>query len=266
MRSGTGSTTPLSAALEDVKRLRQAMASVRTPQLRSAEARGHLKAVSLAWFQRHKTSLAPGANTPELDIVDGGFRELLALSEKAPSTTKVRAVVKRLQSDLVRVDTSLVSSPPASKPTTDAPPSFAAVPDLLMRQVLTRRWQECVACLGAGAPLAATVMMGGLLESLFLARVNREPNKQPIFTAKATPKDPKTQQALSLREWTLADYIAVAHELRWIPQSVRDVSEVVRDYRNYIHPQKELAHQIALTAGDARMFWEVSKALSAHLL
>ncbi|MGH6692610.1 MAG: hypothetical protein ACREF4_18230 [Gammaproteobacteria bacterium] len=225
-----------------------------------------MKAVSIAWFQRHKHSLAPGANNSEVEVVDAGFRELLALSEKAPSTTKVRAVVKRLQSELVRLDTSLVSSPPVSSSTTDAPPTFAAVPDPVMRQVLTRRWQECVTCLAAGAPLAATVMMGGLLESLFLARVNREPNKQPIFTAKAAPKDSKTQQALSLREWTLADYIAVAHELRWIPQSVRDVSEVVRDYRNYIHPQKELTHQIALTVGDARMFWEVSKAISSHIL
>jgi hypothetical protein len=234
--------------------------------LRSTEARGHLKAVALAWFQRHKASVAPGTNAREIDSIDASFRELLGLSERAPSTAKVRAVVKRLQSELVRLDTSLVSSAAVSKSTTNAPPSFAAVPDPLMRQVLSRRWQECVTCLEAGAPLAATVMMGGLLESLFLARVNREPSKQPIFTAKAAPKDPKTQQALSLREWTLGDYIAVAHELRWIPQSVRDVSEVVRDYRNYIHPQKELTHQIALTVGDARMFWEVSKAISSHLL
>jgi hypothetical protein len=266
MRSNAGSTTPLSAAVEDVKRLRHAIASVRTPQLRSAEALAHLKAVSLAWFQRHRQSLAPATNTAELAPADAGFKELLGLSAKAPSTSKVRAVTKRLQADLVRLDTSLVASPPALAPTADAPPSFAAVPDPVMRQVLTRRWQECVICLSAGAPLAATVMMGGLLESLLLARINREPNKQPIFTAKAAPKDPKTQQTLSLREWTLADYITVAHELRWIPQSVKDVSEVVRDYRNYIHPQKELTHQIALTVGDARMFWEVSKAISAHLL
>jgi len=262
----TDAATPLSAALEDVRRLKLALASVRTPQVWSTEARSHLKAVSLAWFQRHKASVASGTNTTEFDAVDSGYRELLGLSERAPSTTKVRAVVKRLQSDLVRLDTSLVSSPVASKSTTDAPPSFGAVPDALMRQVLTRRWQECAACLGAGAPLAATVMMGGLLESLFLARVNRETSKQAVFTARAAPKDSKSQQALSLREWTLGDYIAVAHELRWIPQSVRDVSEVVRDYRNYIHPQKELTHQIALTVGDARMFWEVSKAIAVHLL
>ncbi len=117
----------------------------------------------------------------------------------------------------------------------------------------------------AGAPLAATVMMGGLLESLFLARVNREPDKAAIFTAKSAPVDAKSQNPLPLREWTLKDYIGVAHELRWIPQSAKDVSEIVRDYRNYIHPQKELAHQIALTIADAGLFWQVSKAIATHL-
>src|SRR5436853_3619463 len=104
MRSKTGSTTPLSPAVEDVRRLRHAIASVRTPQLRSAEALAHLKAVSLAWFQRHKQSLASATNTAELEAADAGFKELLGLSAKAPSTSKVRAVVKRLQSDLVRLD------------------------------------------------------------------------------------------------------------------------------------------------------------------
>jgi hypothetical protein len=135
-----------------------------------------------------------------------------------------------------------------------------------MQEVLTRRWQECVACLAASAPLAAVVMMGGLLESLFLARVNREPNKKSVFTASSAPKDPKTGMPLGLRDWTLRDYIAVSHELGWIPQSVRDVSQVLRDYRNYIHPQKELAHQLALTVSDARMFWDVSKAIAVRLL
>jgi hypothetical protein len=82
--------------------------------------------------------------------------------------------------------------------------------------------------------MAATVMMGGLLESLFLARVNREPNQKPIFTANAAPKDGKTSNPKSLREWGLADYIAVAHELGWISQAANGVSDVLRDYRNYM--------------------------------
>ena len=122
-----------------------------------------------------------------------------------------------------------------------------------------------MACLTAGAPMAATVMMGGLLESLFLSRINRETNQAPIFTAQAAPKD-KHGKALPLNRWMLGSYIAVAHELGWITQSGRDVSEVLQDYRNYIHPQKELSRQAALTPEDARMFWAVFKAIAQRLL
>ena len=36
-----------------------------------------------------------------------------------------------------------------------------------MRGILGRRWEECRKCIAADAPLAAVVMMGGLLEALF---------------------------------------------------------------------------------------------------
>jgi hypothetical protein len=247
-----------------VKRLRASLAREHGPQLRSGESRAHLKAVAFAWFQSYKPSILRMWPTATLTDIDALFQELLTLSEKAPSAAKVRSRAKDAQVRLVALQGVLVAAAPAV--TADVPPSFGAVPDPAMRQVLTRRWNECVACLGAGAPLAATVMMGGLLESLFLARVNREPSKQAVFTASAAPKDAKTHQTLSLKDWTLKDYIAVAHELRWIPPSVRDVGQIVRDYRNYIHPQKELSHQIALTLEDARMFWQLSKAVAGHLL
>jgi hypothetical protein len=109
------------------------------------------------------------------------------------------------------------------------------------------------------------VMMGGLLESLFLARINRESNQAPIFAARAAPKD-KQGKPLPLNRWTLGTYITVAHEIGWITQSGRDVSEVLQDYRNYIHPQKELSRQAALTPDDARMFWAVFRAIAQRLL
>lgn len=67
-----------------------------------------------------------------------------------------------------------------------------------MQAILQRRWTECVICIAHGAPLAATVMIGGLLEGLLLARINRENNKAPIFTAAAAPKD-KQNKTLPLK-------------------------------------------------------------------
>ncbi len=113
--------------------------------------------------------------------------------------------------------------------------------------------------------MAATVMIGGLLEALLLARVNRETNQSPIFRAKSAPRD-KVGKTLSLKDWALKNYIDVAHELGWITKAAKDISEVLRDYRNYIHPYKELSHSLALTSDDSKLFWEVGKSLSRQVI
>jgi hypothetical protein len=253
-------STPIGSLLGDMTKLLKSLASVRSKQIHSVEVRSHFKAVAGAWFGTYRVA-APGQ---DLSRIDANFRLLRTAAEKLPSTVRIRKIAKILRSDLVTLQTAVVAAAPNA--TGDPPPSFAKVPDPVMQQVLTRRWNECLVCLSAGAPMAATVMMGGLLESLFLARVNRELDQRPIFTANAAPKDSKTSNPKSLREWGLADYIAVAHELGWISQAANDVSDVLRDYRNYIHPQKELSSQAALTPDDARMFWVVAKEMATRLL
>lgn len=262
----TAPVTPtqlVGAALADVDRLKKALGTVRTAQVFSKEVRGHLKAVSLAWFENYRSAIVSVINV-DLSPVDTGYKSLLASAERASSTTKVRKAVKTLRLHLIHLQTNVVSTP-GRNAIADTAPSFTSIPDPAMRQVLTKRWLECVACLNAGAPLAATVMMGGLLESLFLARVNREPNKKVVFTSASAPKDAKSGSPLTLKDWTLKDYISVAHELGWITQAAREVSQILRDYRNYIHPHKELVHQLSLTVPDAKMFWEVSKTIAVQL-
>ena len=86
-------------------------------------------------------------------------------------------------------------------------------------------------CISAGANLAATVMMGGLLESLLLARINIESNKTKIYTAKSTPKDNKSGRPLPLSDWKLVAMVGVTHDVGWITKSAKDVGNVLRDFR-----------------------------------
>jgi hypothetical protein len=109
-------------------------------------------------------------------------------------------------------------------------------------------------------------MMGGLLEGLLLAKINQLSDKAPVFKTAAAPVDSKTGKKLQLKEWGLKNYIDVAYELLWISRTTKDVGEVMRDYRNYIHPQKELSHGIVLEPGDAKMLWEVAKSIALQLL
>jgi hypothetical protein len=75
-------------------------------------------------------------------------------------------------------------------------------------------WNERIACVSHDLPLAATVMMGGILEALLIARINKLSDQSPVFKAKSAPKDKTTGAVLKLREWTLSNYIDVAHETR----------------------------------------------------
>lgn len=98
-----------------------------------------------------------------------------------------------------------------------------------------------------------------------LARINREADKRPIFTAKNSPKD-RAGKTKILSEWMLKDFIDVVHEVGWITVSAKDVGAVLRDYRNYIHPQKQLSHGVHLQLGDAKLFWEISKSIARQVI
>lgn len=108
-------------------------------------------------------------------------------------------------------------------------------------------------------------MMGGLLEGLLLARINRESNKGPIYKAKAAPKD-KAGKTRHLSEWMLYDFISVAHELKWITASAMSIGHALRDYRNYIHPQKQFTENVSLGPDDAALWWEMAKGIARELL
>jgi hypothetical protein len=149
----------------------------------------------------------------------------------------------------------------------EAAPDFSSLAvDATMRTILIRRWEECQKCIRAEAFLAATIMMGGLLEALFVARTNRLTDKSPLFKATKTPLDAKMKKPLPLQDWTLRPYIDVGHELGWITKSGANVATILRDYRNYVHPEKERSHGIVLTRPDVEMFWSVTKSLVKQLL
>src|SRR5262249_7683631 len=151
------------------------------------------------------------------------------------------AILKTAKDALIAARAVIMLGPdPQATIPLEIPPDFSSLAaDDKMKEILSRRWYECQRCIKAGAHLAATVMMGGLLEALFVARANRLDDKAPLFKATATPIDAKTKKPLALTEWTLRPYIDVGSELGWITRSGKDVAAVLRDYRNYVHPEKE---------------------------
>ena len=109
-------------------------------------------------------------------------------------------------------------------------------------------------------------MMGGLLEALFVSRANMMADKTPLTSAASAPKDKGTGKTINYQDWMLDSYIKVGHELKWITESAKDIADKLKEYRNFVHPAKELRYGITLGLNDSSMFWQVTKALARQLL
>lgn len=202
-----------------------------------------------------------------LSGIDGFYRELLGLASKSALRTKYLKTLKALKkalNDLAREKAIDLSK--TATGASELPPVFTSITvDAEMQRILVNRWNECAGCVENALPLAGIVMIGGLLEALLLARVNLLVDKAPVFTAAAAPKD-KVGKVLQLKEWGLKDFIDVACELKWITETHKDVSVILRDYRNYIHPLKEHQHKRKIEPSDAEVLWNVGKTMMRQLL
>lgn len=259
----------LDQSISSVDRLRGALSKSKTKQVTAHEDRSVIKATALSWFNGCRRQMADISEHALLQAVDSRYQAMLEASEKATLRSRYSRDLKLLKASLVKLRSHALMLPRSEESTTTGnppPPDFARlIPDPAMQAILKRRWSEVWTCITATAYLAATVMMGALLEALLLARINRATDKSPIFASKCAPKD-RTGKTRPLQEWTLNSYIDVAHDLRWIGKASRDVGVVLRDYRNFIHPEKELSQGVSVGEADCRMFGAVLTALADQVV
>ena len=228
------------------------------------------KALAVLWYRDQKNpdvAMKAGALAKILDEHRAGTPNSTKLAEQISATRLANESAKgfSLKPGSRKIIHDWLPQSNSPQQTSDAPPSFAAlVSDMRMQQINERRWKECVICLENGAPLAALVMMGGLLESLFVSKQKEISDKSALVAATRAPV--VKGQKVPLHKWTLNDYIEVGNELGWIGDAAKRVSAVLRDYRNIIHPEVERAQQAAIELSDARLMWSVTKSLILELL
>lgn len=257
----------IDACIREVEKARNRVARIRSKQITAADDKDYLKSVAYAWFKSHRPVLTAALQDEQLSAVDTQLRIVLDATSRSSAKTTYLTCLRDAKKELAALRSVALVPRPSVSAAPDALPDFSALAsDAAMKAILERRWLECQKCIAAGASLAATVMMGGLLEALFVARANVMASKAPLFRAKATPIDGRTKKPLPLTEWTLRPYIDVGAELGWISSSGKDVAAILRDYRNYVHPEKERAHGVNLNEHDSGMFWGVTKNLTRQLL
>ncbi len=133
----------------------------------------------------------------------------------------------------------------------------------ILLEILEKRLIEIEKCINAGAYLAAIIMMGSFLEGLLLSVVSS--NQKDANLAKSAPKyrDGKVKK---FHEWKLQDLISVSHECGWIEVDVKDFSNLLRDYRNMIHPYRQLQKNVYPDLDTTKICWEVLNAALNDLI
>ena len=127
--------------------------------------------------------------------------------------------------------------------------------------VLEARWAEAQHCI-ASAPLATIFLCGSILEGTLLGVALQNPRE--FNQASYSPKD-KDNKVKPFQDWSLAQFIDVAHELGMLKLDVKKFSHDLRDFRNYIHPYQQLASKFTPDKHTAEICLQVLKAAIADL-
>ncbi len=130
-------------------------------------------------------------------------------------------------------------------------------------ELLAARWDEAQRCLDAKAFLAATILMGSLLEGLLLAVCQRHP--KAANQATSAPRDRQTGKVKYFADWTFSEMIEVAHKIKWIGLDVKKFSHALREFRNLIHPYQQLQAQTFPDLDTCQIGWLVVQAATHDL-
>lgn len=129
--------------------------------------------------------------------------------------------------------------------------------------ILVNRLKEIEKGLNAKASLSVIFMCGSVLEGALLGIAIQKPKEFNQSTC--SPKDNKTGKVRKLQEWTLAQLIDVACDIKLIKLDVKKFSHVLRDFRNYIHPYEQSVSGFTPDHQTAGICFQVLKAALSDL-
>lgn len=126
---------------------------------------------------------------------------------------------------------------------------FSFVADNRLRHIVQRDHAELQRMKTVSALKSRLIVAGGLIEALLLDAL--QAHKDRALRANQAEKD-RNGQVKPMEEWHLGSLIDVASELRLITPAAQKFSHGIRDYRNLVHPGKEIrsAHKLGVEEAD----------------
>lgn len=134
--------------------------------------------------------------------------------------------------------------------------------DAMMLQILRSRYSEAIQCLQHDAPLAVVILCGSILEGMLLGVASR---RIADFNGSASAPKDKAGKLMAIHDWKLFQLIDAAHDIGLLSLDVKKFGHVLRDFRNYIHPQQQICCKFHPDKHTAQICLQVLRAATASL-
>lgn len=127
---------------------------------------------------------------------------------------------------------------------------FSYVNDDELRNIIKRDYYELsTILLPDGAWKSLVIMAGSILEAILFDVLNG-----PKFSSAAYSSSKSKKSRLKSGRCGLSELISVAEDINVLPEKrVKSIDQVLRDYRNFVHPNKEIRSEHPCSEAEAYM-------------
>lgn len=125
---------------------------------------------------------------------------------------------------------------------------FWFVTDTDLQKLLEKDWQEAQQVHNIKAWKSCVLLCGSILEGILMNALGKDWAKASNEFSRR-----KRKPAPPLNEWDLVDLVEVANKLKTFPKGTIYLSSAVREFRNLIHPGRQIREHIQVTEEQANI-------------
>jgi hypothetical protein len=131
---------------------------------------------------------------------------------------------------------------------------FDFIENELLKEQLSQDWIEAQLVAKHEAWKSCIILCGGILEGLLVNVLSKDRKKAHETLKKIYEKrEQKCRVPSDLYRWTLSDMIDISIETQLISQSTFHVGHALREFRNLVHPGKQVRDNVVVSEEEAEI-------------
>ena len=133
---------------------------------------------------------------------------------------------------------------------------FSFITDNKLRELIEKDWKEINSVFYAGAWKSCVLLCGSVLEGILINELSKV-----LQRANVEYQNQKKKNAPTLDRWDLIDLVDVANKLNVFSKRTFYLTHAIREFRNLIHPGKQLREHLEITEEQAHIVFNAIKDL-----